>query len=57
MIRLFLTWAVFTVIIVVLKYVVDRRTNKELGRWSLRVLWSGGIVAIALSLIVFAERF
>ena len=56
MLRLVLTWAVITAIITALKYVVDRQTKEELGKWSLRILWSGFVTAVVLMFIVFLER-
>ena len=54
--RLILTWAVITAIITVLKYIVDRQTKEELGKWSLRIMWSGIVTATFLAFIVFLER-
>ena len=56
MVRLILTWAVITAIITAFKYIIDRQTKEELGKWSLRITWAGMLTAVMLAFIVFLER-
>lgn len=57
MIRLFVSWVIVTLIVIAIRYIFDRKTNREISRWSMRILWAGTITAMWLSVIVFFERF
>lgn len=56
MARLILWWMIWTVVLTIVVYFVDRQTKQEAGKWSKRVALVGGAVAVVLGLIIFLER-
>jgi len=56
MARLILWWLIWTAILTVGVYIVDRQTKQEVGKWSKRIAYVGAAVAVVLGLIIFLER-
>ena len=56
MARLILWWMIWTAVLTVGVYIVDRQTKQEVGKWSKRIALAGAAVAVVLGLIIFLER-
>lgn len=56
MFRLLFAWVLLTSLVISVVYLTDRETNREVGKWSWRILWSGLVTVAILAVTIFLER-